>query len=331
MELKEVDFVVPWVDFNNVKWRNSMEKHLKKNNASDMNGDFRFRSNTHLLKLWITGVIKNAKWVNTIWIVIDRESWVSEIENMHEKVRIVFHDQFIDPEWLPTYNSNAIETYIDQIEGLSEHFVLFNDDCFVMNPIEKGDFFCKNGLPLDSDVLHPIYPYSEYGHILFNNVKVLNDLCSFKGYILSLVLHKKRILNMRELRSLILAGLLGGYYGWREEHLPVAYTKQNFIDLYGDRPNIRKNNGKHKFRSISDTSHLLVRYYRLVNFNYTPRRFLKLGNYLELKNEKSLKNIQSESRKGTKILCINDCENSNAEWEKHSGRLMDFLMLWYDE
>jgi hypothetical protein len=48
---------------------------------------------------------------------------------------------------LPTYNSFAIEQYIDKIPGLSEHFVLMNDDFFIGRPVEKSKFFTFEGYP----------------------------------------------------------------------------------------------------------------------------------------------------------------------------------------
>lgn len=36
-----------------------------------------------------------------------------------------------------------------RVPGLSEHFLYFNDDCFVLNPIEKDYFFTKDGTPIN--------------------------------------------------------------------------------------------------------------------------------------------------------------------------------------
>ncbi|MDE8160206.1 capsule biosynthesis protein CapK, partial [Erysipelothrix rhusiopathiae] len=38
-----------------------------------------------------------------------------------------------------------------RIEGLSEHFVYFNDDMFLNKPVTPEDFF-KEGLPCDTAV-----------------------------------------------------------------------------------------------------------------------------------------------------------------------------------
>ncbi|WP_232353077.1 hypothetical protein [Hafnia alvei] len=41
----------------------------------------------------------------------------------NEKLNVVSHADFIPNEYLPTFNSNAIELNIHRIEGLSDKFV----------------------------------------------------------------------------------------------------------------------------------------------------------------------------------------------------------------
>lgn len=60
----------------------------------------------------------------------------------HPKLNLVTHDQIIEPDCLPTFNSHAIEINIHKIEGLAEHFVYFNDDTFINSPLEP-EFFLK--------------------------------------------------------------------------------------------------------------------------------------------------------------------------------------------
>ena len=46
---------------------------------------------------------------------------------------------------MPSTNSNSIETTIINIEGLSEHFIYFNDDFYLGNYISYLDFFNEDG------------------------------------------------------------------------------------------------------------------------------------------------------------------------------------------
>ena len=57
------------------------------------------------------------------------------------------------PAYLPTFNINSIELNLHRIKGLSEHFVFFNDDMFLIDSVRPEDFF-KNGFPCDLSLIH---------------------------------------------------------------------------------------------------------------------------------------------------------------------------------
>ncbi|MFR2063638.1 MAG: hypothetical protein ACLS36_08490 [Streptococcus sp.] len=50
------------------------------------------------------------------------------------------------PKNLPTYNSAAIELNLHRIEGLSENYLYFNDDMYLIRDSHPSDFY-KNGQP----------------------------------------------------------------------------------------------------------------------------------------------------------------------------------------
>ena len=70
-------------------------------------------------------------------------------------------------ECLPTFNSCAIELHMHKIEGLSEHFVYFNDDIIINSHIDP-DYFFRDGLPCDINKETcfnvPIYTQDEKFH-----------------------------------------------------------------------------------------------------------------------------------------------------------------------
>jgi hypothetical protein len=69
-------------------------------------------------------------------------SWIKE----NDKIIIVEHaDTFPSSKYLPNTNSNAIETTISNIPGLSEHYIYFNDDFFLGNNVKYTDFFTPEG------------------------------------------------------------------------------------------------------------------------------------------------------------------------------------------
>lgn len=119
--------------------------------------DMRLRNNNEL-KYSLRSVIKYAPWINRIYIVMNPPkkipSWFND--RYKEIITIVDHnDIYPSDRYLPTTNSNSIETVLHNIPELSEHFIYFNDDMFLGNYINYTDFFTKEGKAvIASDILN---------------------------------------------------------------------------------------------------------------------------------------------------------------------------------
>ena len=139
----KIDFVILWVDGNDPDWQaeKNVYAQIDPEESSLVN---RYRD-WGLLPYWFRAVDKFAPWVHKIHFV----TWghVPPFLNIRNpKLHIVNHRDFIPSRYLPTFNSHAIEMNIHRIPELSEHFVYFNDDMFLLRPVKPEDFFRK-GLP----------------------------------------------------------------------------------------------------------------------------------------------------------------------------------------
>jgi hypothetical protein len=54
---------------------------------------------------------------------------------------VVRHSNIIPPQFLPTFNSNVVESFVWRIRELAERFVYFNDDMYVLRPTHWSAFF----------------------------------------------------------------------------------------------------------------------------------------------------------------------------------------------
>ncbi len=93
----------------------------------------------------------------------------------HEKIQIVKHEDFMAPAYLPTFNIN-LELNLHRIKGLSEHFVFFNDDMFLIDSVKQEDFF-KNGLPCDCCIETALVQdniRNPFANILMNDAALVN-------------------------------------------------------------------------------------------------------------------------------------------------------------
>ena len=149
----DVDVVYTWVNFEDPDWQKMLAAHSdsptleaseSRNEQAAVDTD-RFLSRDEL-KYSLRSLLELAPWVRNVYVVTNCEppAWFDE-EN--PRVRWVYHEEIIDPDHLPTFNSHAIEASIHRVEGLSEHFLYFNDDLFFLKPVRKSDFFLPNGLP----------------------------------------------------------------------------------------------------------------------------------------------------------------------------------------
>lgn len=110
------------------------------------------------LKYSLRSVIRYAPWIRRIYIVMNPPKKIPSWFNSRytEIITLLDHnDIFPSDQYLPTTNSNSIETVLHNIPNLSEHFLYFNDDIFLGRYINYTEFFTKNGKAiLPSDILH---------------------------------------------------------------------------------------------------------------------------------------------------------------------------------
>ena len=144
--LKNIDFVVPYVDNTDQVWRDTFIRYCSMNNLKDkiveMIGS-RYGGITFIydqLKL----VNKNMPWIRNIYLLISNKEQV-EMPKLPKNCKIVLHNQFIPQQFLPTFNSCTIEMFLWNIPDLSENFIYANDDMLPVGQMTRYDFFAYNG------------------------------------------------------------------------------------------------------------------------------------------------------------------------------------------
>ena len=139
-----VDIVIPWVNPSDKKWQASFKYWKQKElGITDAN---RFRDLDSIFYT-LRSIDLYAKWVRYVFLILSDESQIPSWLNINNpKLKIVYHDQYIPKSLLPTFNSNTIIMHLCNIEELSENFVLFNDDLFLMKDTSENYFF-ENDLP----------------------------------------------------------------------------------------------------------------------------------------------------------------------------------------
>ena len=144
-----IDAVYTWVDGTDPAWlarkRAALETVSGERMPEAAADDLRFVGHDEL-RYSLRSLELYAPWIRHVYIVTDgqRPEWLREDTDW---ISIVDHRDIAPAgSALPTFNSQAIETNLHRIEGLSEHFLYFNDDMFLSSPVPPDLFFHANGL-----------------------------------------------------------------------------------------------------------------------------------------------------------------------------------------
>lgn len=134
----DIDLVVPYVNCNDRHWVRDFAEYtgIRIPNPS------RYRS-WGTLKYLFRGVSEYLPFVRQIVLLVAKPSQVPSWVNT-ETVRVVYHKEFIPKEFLPTFNSCTIESYLWKIPDLAEKIIYINDDMFPTGLMEETDFFTDN-------------------------------------------------------------------------------------------------------------------------------------------------------------------------------------------
>ncbi|MET3810584.1 hypothetical protein ABIB14_001689 [Arthrobacter sp. UYEF3] len=141
----DVDLVFSWVDGSSPEYvaaRRARMAGVVVGEGDDHEARFR---QINELKYALRSVYMFAPWIRRIFIATDSPapSWLAE----HPGVTIVRSEEFFaDPSVLPTHNSQAVESQLHHIEGLSEHFLYSNDDMFFGRAVGPDIFFTPGGI-----------------------------------------------------------------------------------------------------------------------------------------------------------------------------------------
>ncbi|MFD1712901.1 stealth family protein [Amnibacterium flavum] len=141
----DIDIIFSWVDGTDKEFQRARAKRMESYVVGEGDdSEARYRQIDEL-RYALRSVYMYAPWIRNIYIATDspRPAWLDE----HPRVRIVRSEEFFeDPSVLPTHNSQAVESQLHRIPGLSEYYLYSNDDMFFGRPVGPEMFFSPGGL-----------------------------------------------------------------------------------------------------------------------------------------------------------------------------------------
>ena len=185
LDKNKIDIVYTWVE-NTEKFQKEKQYWLNKEIKNLNNEIFRYIDNEEL-RYSLRSVEKYFPNYNKIYLLVKDDQFPKYLKTNHPKIKVIKHSDIIPKEYLPTFNSIAIECYLHHIPGLTKNYIYMNDDFFFLYPTDSS-YFLKDDKPI------PLVCSTKYK---FTCVKELNydnynykDLCVLNNHILDYISNK---------------------------------------------------------------------------------------------------------------------------------------------
>jgi len=320
-----IDVVIAWVNGNDARLTEKRNRFLNQHGGKVHSGadPTRFAS-INEIRYCVLSILKFAPFVRNIFIVTDEQdpNLYDDIKTYFpqklDSVRIVDHKEIFKgfERFLPTFNSISIGNMIWRIKGLSERFVYFNDDIFLVRQVKSEDWFIE-GKP----VMRGGWLPAPYLRIFVNSLKRFFNLKIFRnsGF------HTRASFHLGQWASAALVGFRCRYFS--NGHTAHAVNLQLIEKYFSHNKAILERNLSFRFRDYSQFTFIsLSNHLQLINGN---RNFAKTDlvyfkpvnrnlNYINKKTK------QCEKQKAIKYLCVQSLEMCPKEGQ-------DKLFGWLDK
>lgn len=240
----KIDAIITWVDgFDSA--------HVIKRNYYEGNNDVktipsaqditRFSDNGEL-EFCLLSLLKNASWLNNIYIVTDnqRPIFKSNILLNSKKIKIIDHSVIFESyeRYLPTFNSITIESMLHKIPNLSKRYIYLNDDFIILKPVEVEDFFINEKVVLKGGWKK----LQRFGKPRLFVSQILN-------YLLKKIFKINRSMSLlQQMKAAELAGFHKKYF--KSPHYPHPQLKVTIDNFYAERPEVLVQNIQYRFRNL---------------------------------------------------------------------------------
>lgn len=317
----EVDAVILWVDGSDLNWQ------VRFNKYSQTKIDFNTKKETVRynsigeIDIAIKSIIKFAPYIRNIFLVTDNQKPKSFDQLKELAFDFDINLELIDHKvifkgyknCLPSFNASSIESMVFRIPKLSEHFIYFNDDTFLMSETKIEDFF-RDGIPIIRGEWRKYYEdlfFRKYYYLLFGEKNK----------------NKFNVVSVKQLQqnSAKIAGLSKYIY---KHHVPAAIRKSTLEIFFKDN-NLLMDNVKYRFRNQSQfvlasmSNHLEIKnktYFYDRNSRLTYIDFGSYKYYLILK----LKLFWHKRNKNKLFLCCQSLELANE-------KKLNYVLNWINK
>lgn len=290
--MEKIDAVITWVDGSEPNYQRKLKKYLNDNKTIR-----RQYLQANEICFCIASIIKYAPFIRKVFIVTDNQTPnLNSIKDFVplDKVIIIDHKKVFEnyEGFLPTFNIRSIDAVLHRIEELSEKFIYFNDDMFLIKKTSPEDWFVGDKAVLTGNW---VKSYNK------NPIKVISQ--KIKSFF-----NMRPSYNASQSKAANIAGFNSKYF--KSYHCGRPQKKSIIKDFYNKFPQRLESQIKHKFRNpeqfmpYSLCWHLLIKENLYVESStnklieiekskkLSPEEFSKLLHSIDEKKEVKFLNIQ---------------------------------------
>ncbi len=166
-DTQKIDAVLTWVNGNDPVLKAERSRYLTdkhEDSFEDIAGEERFIQSNEI-RFAVASILRFAPFVGRIFIITNRQN-----PNLDGFIKANFPDNEVPviivdqntlfegyEQYLPVFNSIAVETMMWRIPGLSERFIYMNDDFFFAAPARMEDLFTDDKVVCYSRTVSSVY------------------------------------------------------------------------------------------------------------------------------------------------------------------------------
>jgi len=301
--MEKIDAVITWVDGSEPNYKLKLEENLK--NKKIINRQY---TQANEIDFCVASIIKFAPFIRKIFIVTDKQKpKFSRIRHMVslEKIEIIDHEEIFrdNLDCMPSFNIRSIDALLFKIKNLSDKFIYFNDDMFLIRETNKKDWFKDNKAVLTGSWAK-----------------------TYNKQLIKTISHKiKNLLNIRpsfnaaQSKAANIVGFHNKYF--KSFHCGRPQIKSVIKDFYDKNPQRLTNQIRYKFRDgrqympYSLCWHLLIKENLYVESSTNKLVEINKSRSLSAKKlEKILRSIDSKAE--VKFLNIQDLNMAEPETQQ---------------
>ncbi|WP_254900480.1 stealth family protein [Rhodococcus sp. 1168] len=301
----DIDIVFSWVDGSSAEFQAQRARRMQNYIVGE--GDSspaRFRQIDEL-KYALRSIHMYAPWIRRIFVATDsdRPAWLAE----DPRVTFVPSETFFaDTSVLPTHNSQAVESQLHHIPGLSEHFLYSNDDMFFGRPVGPQMFFSPGGISMFIEAGTRIgLGYNDEDRSGFENAARVN----------------RRLLQDR-------FGLMTTRH---LEHAATPLRKSVMQEMENEFPDEFAATAASVFRASTNISvtNSLYHYYALMSGRAVVQTSAKVT-YIDTTSHSGLHSMENLlPKRSIDFFCLNDGSFPEVDLEVRTRRVTEFLERYF--